>query len=490
MKILRNLCGVILLSMLVMSTLQAQDYELLERLNTTYDEFRETTLTKRRIKHDDIAPLIDRIAGLPEFKVRELGKSIEGRPIQLISIGEGSTSVLLWSQMHGNEPTATQSIFDIFNFLTSDQIAEEKRELLQQVTLHFVPMLNPDGAEVYRRFNALGIDINRDALRLQTPEGQILKYVRDSLDADFGFNLHDQSRYYNAELTPKPATLSYLAPAYNYEKSVNIVRGNAMKIIVLMNDIIQKYAPGQVGRYNDDFEPRAFGDNIQKWGTSAILIESGGYQNDREKQFIRKLNYLSILTAIFTIADGSFSQVDLSRYETIPNNDRKLFDLKLTGATYELQGEDYTIDLGIHRWEIDDAANEEFHLLAQISDIGDLSTFYGYESLEANDLRIVAPKIYEPAQTMKSLEALNFMELLRKGYGYVKVNDLPSGKRYSEYPLHLVGPDFKIDFQIDRGVQPTFFLAKDDTLTYAVINGFLVYLKGDRILVKNALIYR
>ncbi|GAH27551.1 unnamed protein product, partial [marine sediment metagenome] len=58
---------------------------------------------------------------------------------------------------------------------------------------------------------------------------------------------------------------------------------------------IQKYAPGQVGRYNDDFEPRAFGDNIQKWGTSTILIESGGFQNDTEKQEIRKLNYVSIL---------------------------------------------------------------------------------------------------------------------------------------------------------------------------------------------------
>ena len=59
-----------------------------------------------------------------------------------------------------------------------------------------------------------------------------------------------------------------------------------MKIIVFMNDILQKYAPGQVGRYNDDFEPRAFGDNIQKWGTSTILIESGGYPNDIEKQEI------------------------------------------------------------------------------------------------------------------------------------------------------------------------------------------------------------
>src|SRR5690606_32991878 len=109
---------------------------------------------------------------------------------------------------------------------------------------------------------------------------------------------------------------------------------NAMKVIVFMNRILQKYAPGQVGRYNDDFEPRAFGDNIQKWGTSAILIESGGYPGDVEKQEIRKLNYVSILSAIYTIAMGNYKDMPLEDYGKIPENDRKLFDLKITGATY------------------------------------------------------------------------------------------------------------------------------------------------------------
>lgn len=487
---MKKLVNTLSLVLLLISVGYAQDYQLLDRLNDTYDEFREPTLTDRRFKHGDIKPLIDRVSKLPGYTVRELGESIEGRSINLISVGEGSTSVLLWSQMHGNEPTATGSIFDILNFLTSENFTEEKQALLQQVTLHFVPMLNPDGAEIYRRYNYLGIDINRDALRLQTPEGQVLKYVRDSLDADFGFNLHDQSRYYNAELTPKPATISYLAPAYNYEKSVNEVRGNAMKIIVLMNDIIQKYAPGQVGRYNDDFEPRAFGDNIQKWGTSAILIESGGYQNDREKQYIRKLNYLSILTAIFTIADGSFNQVDISRYESIPNNDRKLFDLKLIGVNYNLLGSWYKLDLGIHSWEIDDAAHENFHYLSQISDIGDLSTFYGYETLDANDMRIVAPQVYEKVQTMEALKDLDYMELLKLGYGFIQVSDLPSGLRHSKYPLHLVSKGYKPRFSIDRNSQPTFFLEESGTLNYAVINGFLVNLNGADVPVWNALIYR
>ena len=55
-------------------------------------------------------------------------------------------------------------------------------------------MLNPDGAERGARRNAQGIDVNRDALNLATPEGRLLKAVRDRHQPILGFNLHDQDR--------------------------------------------------------------------------------------------------------------------------------------------------------------------------------------------------------------------------------------------------------------------------------------------------------
>ncbi len=66
-----------------------------------------------------------------------------------------------------------------------------------------------------------------------------------------------------------------------------------MKMIVRMNRLLQLFIPGQVARYADDHEPRAFGDNVQKWGTTLILIESGGYQGDPEKQYIRQAEFRS-----------------------------------------------------------------------------------------------------------------------------------------------------------------------------------------------------
>ncbi len=488
MKVCKTFFVLIFLSLMACK-LQAQEEVLISNLVSQYEQFKEPSLQKRRIKHEDLRPLIEKFKAESGVTVQTLGQSIEGRSIELLSLGSGETSVFLWSQMHGDEPTATQAIFDILNFFTSSTDGAAKDLMLKKLRFHFLPMLNPDGAAVYSRRNALGIDINRDALDLASPEGQILKRVRDSLQADFGFNLHDQSRYYNAERTSKPATLSYLAPAYNYEKDINEVRGNAMKVIVYMNALIQQFAPGQVGRYNDDFEPRAFGDNIQKWGTSAILIESGGYQNDREKQEIRKLNYVSILAALHAIASGSYKDIALSEYEKIPQNDRKLFDLKLEDVSYELLGKQYVLDIGIHHIEVDNAEHNSFYTKAQIIDLGDLSTYYGYETMNASGYQIVPGKIYQP----KRGELPSYSKaiaLLKKGYVYWK-GPVSMGDQGLDFPMQVVSTNFMLpQFRLYVGLNPSFLLSKNGVISHAVVNGYLIDLEQGSGDFKNAIFLR
>jgi len=367
--------------------LQSQDFY--NQLFQNYDQYKETSLESRRFTHDQITPLIASLKGNDLFEVTRVGTSIEGRSLQLISFGKGDIDVFLWSQMHGDESTATMALFDIINFFKQDDFKQQKDNMLSKLRIHFLPMLNPDGAEKFTRRNALDVDINRDAVRLQSPESRTLKRVRDSLEADFGFNLHDQSTYYNASQTPKSAAISVLAPAYNYEKEVNTVRENSMKLIVYINAVLQEFIPGHVGRYNDDFEPRAFGDNIQKWGTSTVLIESGGFPGDPDKQFLRKLNFVSIVSAIRAIATTDYLKSNTEDYFKIPENDRKLFDLKLIGVSYELMGNTYILDLGINTPQIAAENNKGYYQKGRISDMGDLSTHYGYHSLDASDYSIV-----------------------------------------------------------------------------------------------------
>ncbi len=469
----------------------SQNKILHENFFNSYDEFKEASIETRRFKHSEIQPLIDSLKSIKGFEVTTLGKSIQGRKISMISVGQGETDVLLWSQMHGDESTATAAMFDIFNYLKTDQ------SILKNLKVHFIPMLNPDGAEVFSRRNAIGIDINRDALKLQSPESQILKNTRDSLKAEFGFNLHDQSKYYNANKTDKPATISFLAPAFNREKDINESRGIAMRIIVKMNEIIQRYAKGQVGRYDDEFEPRAFGDNMQKWGTTTILIESGGFLNDPEKQFIRKINYTSILSAFQIISTQNYTNASLDQYLSIPKNDRKLYDLKIKDLSFSYLGADFTVDLGIQYNEIENTSHSDFFYIGKINDIGDLSTHYGYETLDAAGFSFKVgetyPKILDDFEQFKSLD---FPSLISQGYTSVTVNNMPQEIKFTTYPMNIIDigkvvipknnvmPKSPIGF----GSNPTFLLSKNDKVVYAVINGFVYSLSDNKNNVKNGLV--
>ena len=121
-----------------------------------------------------------------------------------------------------------------------------------------------------------------------------------------------------------------------------------MQVICHMNTILQQFIPNQVAKYDDEHEPRAFGDNIQKWGSSLILIESGGYKDDREKQFIRKLNFVAILSALNGISTKSYKKYRLKDYEKLPVNASFLFDLLIRNAQFEENGKTLIKDIGIN----------------------------------------------------------------------------------------------------------------------------------------------
>lgn len=378
------------LASMIVSVANAQD--LARRLHDTHEQYKESALKERRFKHIDIQSLIEKLKSNALYEVSVVGQSFEGRSISMIKAGKGKTKVLFWSQMHGDEPTATMALFDMFNFFvkSGDEFDGLRKQILDNTTLYFVPMLNPDGAEVYKRRTALDIDMNRDALRLQTPEGRLLKQLQQTLKPEFGFNLHDQSPRYSAGQTGNLATISFLATAYDHARSMNDVRRRSMQLIVSMNQHLQKFIPNQVARYSDEHEPRAFGDNIQKWGTSLVLIESGGYKNDPEKMYIRQLNYVAMLTGLQAIASGNYAQEDIKKYEQIPENGRTIFDLIIRNATILRNGEPVKVDVGINRNEMSTNLPAKWFTRGVVEDLGDLSTFFGTDEIDATGLVLEA----------------------------------------------------------------------------------------------------
>ncbi len=247
------------------------------QLARTWDAEHVSTPLPPLMDHKEVVRrLTDLTSANPDlFTLEKIGESLEGRSLNYVKTGTGSTGVLLWSQMHGDEPTATAALFDIFEYLRRHREDPMVRRILTRLTLHVVPMLNPDGAERFQRRNAQSIDINRDALRLQTPEGRALKALRDRLNPQVGFNLHNQSWRTSVGTPPKPASISLLSVAYDEARTENAGRKLTKKICAVIREALEPLASGQIGRYDDEFEVRAFGDNITLWGTPVVLIETG-----------------------------------------------------------------------------------------------------------------------------------------------------------------------------------------------------------------------
>ena len=316
------------------------------------DEYRVSGLKDRRFSHDEywqaVGSVLDDEDGTDRVAVAELGRSLEGRSIRAVTLGQGPVSVLLWSQMHGDESTASMSLADIIHWWAASPEGDPLRgRLADQLTITMIPMLNPDGAERFIRHNALGVDVNRDAQRLATPEGRILKAVRDSLRADFGFNLHDQGSR-TAGPDGKLVGIALLAPAADEERSWGPVRQRARRLSGVIASALQEEIPNRIARYDDSFTPRAFGDNMQRWGTSTVLIESGALSDDPEKQELRRLNVLAILAALGSIADGSLETAATTPYDDLPMNVEITNHLLLVGGRVVMgDGAAYPLDVAI-----------------------------------------------------------------------------------------------------------------------------------------------
>ncbi|AQG81526.1 M14 family zinc carboxypeptidase [Spirosoma montaniterrae] len=458
---------------------QAQD--MARRLHDAHDTFKEKTFTHRRFKHRDIVPLLNALNGQGPLTVAQAGESLEKRAIYKVQAGTGSTPILLWSQMHGDEATATMALFDLFNFLkaSGDEFDALRQRILTTTTLHVVPMLNPDGAERFQRRTATDIDMNRDALRLQTPEGNLLKTLQQTLKPLVGFNLHDQNPRYSVGKTGKQAVLSFLATAYDEDRNVNDVRQRSMQLIVGMNRVLQQFVPGQVARYDDEFEPRAFGDNIQKWGTTLILIESGGYKYDTEKMTIRRLNFVAILTALASIAEETYKQERVEDYAAIPENGRALFDLLIRNATIVREGRNITVDIGINRYEekADSVAQKKgrmFWYRSKIEDIGDLSTFGGLDEIDATGLTLTSARVYaDTLDSVNDLRGLVPSKLAEQGITAFKVRQLKKDY-FSEAPVHVLYEGKLPARPLEIGQIPTFLLKRGNRIQYNFVNGFPV----------------
>jgi hypothetical protein len=339
-------------------------------------QYRNPAITERRFTHERFWTAVEPSVQAPALKLEAIGRSLLGREIRAVTFGAGPTRVLLWSQMHGDESTASMAIADLLRFFAEDASPLHQR-LARELTIVFVPMLNPDGAELFQRQNALGIDINRDARALVTPEARALKALRDRFNPDFGFNLHDQNARTRAGRNGPASGIALLPPAYDRDKNYNDVRTRARLVAATLATAFAYEIPGRIAKYDDTYNPRAFGDLMQQWGTSTVLIESGALADDPQKQRLRVLNAAALLLALDAIATRGYESADPAAYESLPFNAGGANDLLVRGARLVLPGRDpMAVDLAIN---FEDAVARTG---GRVRDVGDLADVIAIDTLD------------------------------------------------------------------------------------------------------------
>jgi hypothetical protein len=344
--------------------------------NNLHKKFKENSLSGRYITLSSIHSILEK--NKKNFEVKSLGNSVLNEPIFQLKIGKGKFKIFIWSQMHGNESTTTKAIFDLINFLNSDdKIAVE---IVQNCTVIILPMVNPDGAKLYTRFNANLVDLNRDSIALSQPESIILKDAFLNCKPDLCFNLHDQRTIFGVDKTGISATVSFLAPSFNEEREYNSTRLKAVSLINKMNLVLQKEIPNGVARFDDGFNPNCIGDSFQMQSVPTILFEAGHFPEDYNREKTRKLIFISLVEAISKSYENVIVNNDLGNYLKIPQNNPNFYDFIYKNIRINYDSNDLITNFAFQYKEV--LLEDEIDFVAHLVAFGDLSQSFGHSVID------------------------------------------------------------------------------------------------------------
>ncbi len=166
------------------------------------------------------------VATSPKLARLSLATSTKGRDVPLVLVADppaaslaaardgGKLPVLVFANIHAGEVEGKEAVLQLLRELASGDHAE----LLAKLAIAFVPNLNPDGNDAFdrknrpdqngpvegvgQRANGQGLDLNRDYVKLESPEIGGLVAAVAALDAALVMDLHTtDGSFHGYELT-------------------------------------------------------------------------------------------------------------------------------------------------------------------------------------------------------------------------------------------------------------------------------------------------
>ncbi|MGA9211911.1 M14 family zinc carboxypeptidase [Kaistella sp.] len=320
--------------------------------------------------------------------IKQVGSSYLEKPIYKMSLGNGVIKILAWSQMHGNESNATHAMLDLLE--TFNHQPELKEELFSKITLDFIFMLNPDGSEKWTRRNGLDIDLNRDFLKQSSKEFPILKEIAQKGSYDYALNLHEQRTIFSTDGV-HPATLSFLAPSEDFERTITETRKKTMAVISRIYNRLKSDIPNQIARYSDEFYPTSTGDNFTKMRLPSILFEGGHFANDYLRKETRKYYTIAFYEALLAITELNGATDGWETYREIPENKESHYDLIYRNVKLNTDFE-CILDIAVQYKEEIKPNADEISFTPIVVEVGDIGKKKGWKEVDCTGKTFVSDK--------------------------------------------------------------------------------------------------
>ena len=348
-------------------------------LTVSYQKIKDTSISGRYFPPGKLEYILSKYNSV--YQIAIPGTSEEKRNIYSVKIGRGPRKVLMWSQMHGNETTTTKAVVDFLAFMKT--FSERQQQYLNEFTFLILPILNPDGAKRYTRENANKVDLNRDAFEKTQSEMKLLHAVFEEFKPDLCLNLHDQRTIFSVGNTLQSATLSFLSPAADADKTITPSRKMVMELIVAVYKSFDAEFQQKIGRFDDSYNRNCIGDTFQSFNVPTILIEAGHFPEDYLREVTREKVFLGLINLFDNYLNNRVSTT-YKDYFQIPENTKNFCDVLITNAL--LENSETAVDIEIQFKEV--LSSETIDFVPEVIKISKKSNLFGHKIIDAKNKKV------------------------------------------------------------------------------------------------------
>lgn len=272
------------------------------------------------------------------MELEVIGQSVKGRDLYLAKYisNPDNPTILFLTQQHGNEQLTTEGALEFIKHLGTGKTGD----VLDGVNVLIVPMLNPDGAmgdvdfplddyiangdRHLTRYNALGVDLNRDHVDKIQPETQALHTnVMEKYRIDYMIDLHHQGT--SSERDGELVSGSILHPTTpNVDPAV--LEGSK-RLGAVVFGAVDSTGWGHLGKYNGGSAETISRNGIAvEYGISTLLFEMRGMSDhfnegavlgQKSNGYLIKQTITTLDASVRAIADGSINTADTSFWDTL-----------------------------------------------------------------------------------------------------------------------------------------------------------------------------